>query len=74
MQFKTASASLGFSMSNLINPYIEVTGTLIRLSPTPVIRSSLAVWLSRRAHLYSSAMSEGSGATGNVCAAPAQGE
>ena len=74
VQFKTVpQKGLGFSMSSLINPYIEVTGTLIkpRLSLNPgntVVAGSLAVMTGGISVLIRNVM-ERLGATGNVCAA-----
>ena len=74
VQFKTVpQKGLGFSMSSLINPYIEVTGTLIkpRLSLNPgntVVAGSLAVMTGGISVLIRNVM-ERLGATGSVCAA-----
>ena len=74
VQFKTVpQKGLGFSMSSLINPYIEVTGTLMkpRLSLNPgntVVAGSLAFMTGGISVIIRNVM-ERLSTSGNVCAA-----
>ncbi|NDH40154.1 MAG: hypothetical protein EBY45_06995 [Gammaproteobacteria bacterium] len=72
MQFKTVpQKGLGFSMSSLVNPYVEVTGTLsqprLSLNPTnTVVGGSIAVMTGGISILVRNVL-ERMTTSGNIC-------